>query len=97
MPGTLPCPLPQQGLAFFEQNKYGALVSITKSRGFLIRNLGTWKDGVPQWSAPVFLEMTTGGLGLSLGVWSVVVVVVRACFFVCGCHCVGLLLLLGWV
>lgn len=60
---------PTQGLAFFEQNKYGALVSITKSRGFLIRNLGTWKDGVPQWSAPVFLEMTTGGLGLSLGMF----------------------------
>lgn len=83
----------EQGLAFFEQNKYGAVVSVTKSRGFLVRNLG-WRNAAPQWSAPVFMEMTTGGLGLSLGRLCLDTrgaCVVQHVWFVCGAFVCGVL------
>lgn len=55
-----------QGLQFFDLKLIGAVISYLHGPAFTIKNLGK-KEGVTQWSAPCFLQMSQVGLGLTVG------------------------------
>lgn len=60
------------GLAFFDAWRAGLGISVGKGSGFLIRKL---QDS---WSAPVFFDVTQGGVGLGFGFQTVEAVVVMS-------------------
>uniref|UniRef100_A0A1D1ZPZ5 Ysc84 actin-binding domain-containing protein n=1 Tax=Auxenochlorella protothecoides TaxID=3075 RepID=A0A1D1ZPZ5_AUXPR len=55
-----------EGIAIKYKSKYGALLTRTTERGFVIRKL-TGPGGEIRWSAPVFLQGSAMGAGLSGG------------------------------
>lgn len=55
-----------KGIAIKYKSKYGALLTRTTERGFVIRKL-TGPGGEIRWSAPVFLQGSAMGAGLSGG------------------------------
>lgn len=61
----IPCP-PPQGLALIRKTKKGAVFSFTTEKAFVLNKIHD-ADGSVRWSAPVFMQGSSVGVGCSLG------------------------------